>query len=257
MAVDAPARLQERNGVESPSPHRKPGGVAERTKALVLKTREGRPSQGSNPCPSATSAFIAERRPAAAYPDGPVQSACPLPTGVRQICGGSQGRPLWSPAPPGSRRAAGRDKPVPYGPAVPASLAVARATGIPPGGGTGQARPLRSCRTGVPCGRPRHRDPAGRRDGTSPSPTVLPYGRPLRSPAPPGSRRAAGRDKPVPYGPAVPASLAVARATGIPPGGGTGQARPLRSCRTGVPCGRPRALSRICRAPSPNSLASH
>ena len=30
------------------------GGVAERSKALVLKTREGRPSQGSNPCPSAT-----------------------------------------------------------------------------------------------------------------------------------------------------------------------------------------------------------
>ena len=29
------------------------GGVAERSKALVLKTSEGRPSQGSNPCPSA------------------------------------------------------------------------------------------------------------------------------------------------------------------------------------------------------------
>ena len=30
-----------------------PGGVAERSKALVLKTREVRASQGSNPCPSA------------------------------------------------------------------------------------------------------------------------------------------------------------------------------------------------------------
>ena len=33
-----------------------PGGVAERSKALVLKTREGRPSRGSNPRPSATCA---------------------------------------------------------------------------------------------------------------------------------------------------------------------------------------------------------
>jgi hypothetical protein len=29
------------------------GGVAERSKALVLKTSEGNTSQGSNPCPSA------------------------------------------------------------------------------------------------------------------------------------------------------------------------------------------------------------
>ena len=29
------------------------GGVAERSKALVLKTSDGNSSQGSNPCPSA------------------------------------------------------------------------------------------------------------------------------------------------------------------------------------------------------------
>ena len=134
------------------------------------------------------------------------------------------GRPLRSPAPLGFRRLAGRDKPVPDDPST------------------------RICRGGDPCGRPRRWGSDGWRDGTGPSPTIPstricrggdPCGRPRRWGSD-GWRDGTGPSPTIrPRGSVVGATLAVARAVGVPSAGGTGQARPLRSVHEDLSWGRP------------------
>ena len=54
-SMDSDTTDSELEGTGQSGETERPGGVAERSKALVLKTREVRASQGSNPCPSAKS----------------------------------------------------------------------------------------------------------------------------------------------------------------------------------------------------------
>ena len=172
-------------------------------------------------------------------PYDPFAKACrtpdldpPIRPGARQICGGPQGRPLWSPAESPAASATGRDKPRPLRSvrqglphtrsrsadqagcttdlrrAAGATLVVARRISRRLRDGTGQARPLRSVRQGLPHTRSRSADQAG-------CTTDL--------------RRAVG------------ATLVVARRISRRLRDGTGQARPLRSVRQGLPHTRSRS----------------